>query len=221
MRQTIRHARKVAASPRRFRVIEVAEQLLRQSDFGCRSSLTEAVCIRYNLQRRPWCDLKRSAVFKGGRLSEWDTKTGWTGGSPPSDSAPYQMDSYNQSGAFACPGLNLWPLKVLGHLWSRNHGCQESEELLKTVNTVDLLRNQQIGPNVYPGVPAEYTNRRDEQQRGRKPPSCSISPATWRISRSKARMRVQASVPSVDEQLQGFRARQAEAVLVPVTPTAT
>ncbi len=28
---------------------------------------------------------------------------------------------------------------------------------------VELLRNQQTGPNVYPGVPAEYTNWRDEQ----------------------------------------------------------
>ena len=31
-------------------------------------------------------------------------------------------------------------------------------------NTVDLLRNAQAGPNVYPGVPAEFTNWRDEQQ---------------------------------------------------------
>ena len=31
-------------------------------------------------------------------------------------------------------------------------------------NTVELLRNAQIGPNVYPGVPAEFTNWRDEQQ---------------------------------------------------------
>jgi len=30
-------------------------------------------------------------------------------------------------------------------------------------NTVELLRNQQTGPNVYPGVPPEYTNWRDEQ----------------------------------------------------------
>ncbi|MBC2651634.1 aminomethyl transferase family protein [Novosphingobium flavum] len=29
---------------------------------------------------------------------------------------------------------------------------------------VDFLRNQQVGPNVYPGVPAEYTNWRDEQR---------------------------------------------------------
>ena len=39
------------------------------------------------------------------------------------------------------------------------------EELLQTVsNPVELLRNQQTGPNAYPGVPAEYTNWRDEQR---------------------------------------------------------
>jgi glycine cleavage system aminomethyltransferase T len=31
-------------------------------------------------------------------------------------------------------------------------------------NIVELLRNQQSGPNVYPGVPAEYSNWRSEQQ---------------------------------------------------------
>lgn len=31
-------------------------------------------------------------------------------------------------------------------------------------NIVEFLRNQQSGPNVYPGVPAEYTNWRDEQR---------------------------------------------------------
>ncbi|WP_296681029.1 aminomethyl transferase family protein [Novosphingobium sp.] len=29
---------------------------------------------------------------------------------------------------------------------------------------VDLLRNQQVGPNVYPGVPAEFSNWRNEQR---------------------------------------------------------
>ena len=39
------------------------------------------------------------------------------------------------------------------------------EDVLQSAkNTVDLLRNQQTGPNVYPGVPAEYTNWRDEQK---------------------------------------------------------
>ena len=38
------------------------------------------------------------------------------------------------------------------------------EDLLQnTPSTVDMLRNAQVGPNVYPGVPAEYTNWRDEQ----------------------------------------------------------
>jgi syringate O-demethylase len=38
------------------------------------------------------------------------------------------------------------------------------EELLRAAgNPVDLLRNAQAGPNVYPGVPAEFTNWRDEQ----------------------------------------------------------
>ena len=39
------------------------------------------------------------------------------------------------------------------------------EDLLATAdNPVELLRNAQAGPNVYPGVPAEFTNWRDEQR---------------------------------------------------------
>ncbi len=39
------------------------------------------------------------------------------------------------------------------------------EDLLSTAkNPVEYLRNSQAGPNVYPGVPAEFTNWRDEQQ---------------------------------------------------------
>jgi syringate O-demethylase len=38
------------------------------------------------------------------------------------------------------------------------------EDLLATAeNTVDLLRNSKGSPNVYPGVPAEFTNWQDEQ----------------------------------------------------------
>ena len=29
---------------------------------------------------------------------------------------------------------------------------------------VEFLRNQQVGPNAYPGVPGEYSNWRDEQR---------------------------------------------------------
>src|SRR6202021_3460837 len=39
------------------------------------------------------------------------------------------------------------------------------ESLLNSAgDIVEFLRNQQAGPNVYPGVPAEYTNWRDEQR---------------------------------------------------------
>jgi syringate O-demethylase len=38
------------------------------------------------------------------------------------------------------------------------------EKLQEQGDIVDFLRNQQTGPNVYPGVPAEYSNWRDEQR---------------------------------------------------------
>jgi glycine cleavage system aminomethyltransferase T len=39
------------------------------------------------------------------------------------------------------------------------------EELIQAAgNPVEMLRNSPSGPNVYPGVPPEYTNWRDEQQ---------------------------------------------------------
>ena len=39
------------------------------------------------------------------------------------------------------------------------------EDVLRDAgDIVEFLRNQQSGPNVYPGVPAEYTNWRDEQR---------------------------------------------------------
>jgi len=38
------------------------------------------------------------------------------------------------------------------------------EKLDASGSIVELLRNQQVGPNVYPGVPAEYSNWRNEQK---------------------------------------------------------
>ena len=37
------------------------------------------------------------------------------------------------------------------------------QKLDQAGDTVEFLRNQQVGPNVYPGVPAEYSNWRNEQ----------------------------------------------------------
>jgi vanillate/3-O-methylgallate O-demethylase len=42
------------------------------------------------------------------------------------------------------------------------------EEILKTRNPVEMLRNSQLGAYVYPVVPAEFTNWRDEQVAWRK-----------------------------------------------------
>ena len=43
------------------------------------------------------------------------------------------------------------------------------EDLIQAAgNPVDMLRNSQTGPNVYPGVPPEFTNWRDEQQAWQK-----------------------------------------------------
>lgn len=43
------------------------------------------------------------------------------------------------------------------------------EDLIQAAgNPVDMLRNSQTGPNVYPGVPPEFTNWRDEQEAWQK-----------------------------------------------------
>ncbi len=46
---------------------------------------------------------------------------------------------------------------------------QNLESLLKSAgNTVDMLRNSQIGAYVYPVVPSEFYNWRDEQRAWRE-----------------------------------------------------
>src|SRR4051794_25202770 len=37
------------------------------------------------------------------------------------------------------------------------------ERLQAATSPIEMLRNAQAGPNVYPGVPPEYSNWRDEQ----------------------------------------------------------
>jgi glycine cleavage system aminomethyltransferase T len=52
---------------------------------------------------------------------------------------------------------------AVGNASMKNESSLESL-LQSTGSVVELLRNQQVGPNAYPGVPAEYTNWRDEQR---------------------------------------------------------
>lgn len=47
--------------------------------------------------------------------------------------------------------------------------AESLQELIDSIgNPVDMLRNAQVGPNPYPGVPAEFTNWRDEQEAWQK-----------------------------------------------------
>jgi syringate O-demethylase len=47
-------------------------------------------------------------------------------------------------------------------------------------STVEMLRNAQAGPNVYPGVPPEFTNWRDEQQAWQE--SCVLYNQTYHMA---------------------------------------
>ena len=52
-------------------------------------------------------------------------------------------------------------------------------------NTVEMLRNSQIGAYVYPVVPAEFTNWRRSNGPGAIPPCCSTSRTTWSTCSSR------------------------------------
>ena len=92
------------------------------------------------------------------------------------------------------------------------------EELLQTKkNLVDFLRNQQTGPNVYPGVPAEYTNWRDEQRAWQNTACCSTSPITWPISPWKGRMRSSCCPTLSINSFKNFEPNKAKQ-FVPCTP---
>src|SRR6185312_13764872 len=65
-----------------------------------------------------------------------------------------------------------------GHPFQAGHPFQTAESRMSTQSLedllqaapspVELLRNSQAGPNVYPGVQPEYTNWRDEQRAWQK-----------------------------------------------------
>ena len=55
------------------------------------------------------------------------------------------------------------------------------EDLLQTVNPVELLRNSSEGAYVYPVVPTEFSNWKAEQNAWAKTRSLHIT-AAWRVS---------------------------------------
>ena len=93
------------------------------------------------------------------------------------------------------------------------------ESLLQsTGNIVDFLRNQQTGPNVYPGVPAEYTNWRDEQWAWQQTARAVQPVLPHGGPRGRRPGRLRAAQPSRHQQLQGLRAVDKAKQFVPVTP---
>ena len=85
------------------------------------------------------------------------------------------------------------------------------EDLLQTANPVELLRNSQEGAYVYPVVPSEFSNWRDEQLAWAKPRCCSTSRTTWRTLH-QGPGRAQADVPPRHQHLQEFPAEHGQAV---------
>ncbi len=61
--------------------------------------------------------------------------------------------------------------------------------LAKAGNTVEMLRNSQIGAYVYPVVAGEFSNWRTEQWACVTRPCCSTRRTTWSTSTSAARTR--------------------------------
>ena len=52
------------------------------------------------------------------------------------------------------------------------------DKLQAAASPVEMARNSQIGPYVYPAVPAEFSNWRDEQVAWRRPARSSTSRTT-------------------------------------------
>ena len=87
------------------------------------------------------------------------------------------------------------------------------EDLLATApSPVELLRNSQAGPNVYPGVPAEYTNWRDEQTAWQK--TCVLFNQSYHMADLAVGGpgRAEAAVAPRRQQLRGLRRRQGQAL---------
>ena len=79
-------------------------------------------------------------------------------------------------------------------------------------NIVEFLRNQQTGPNAYPGVPAEYSNWRDEQWAWQHTAVLYNQSYHMVDLAVEGPGRLRDAQPSRHQQLQGLRRRQGQAV---------
>ena len=105
---------------------------------------------------------------------------------------------------------------------SNRSSVQSLESLLSSAgNVVELLRNQQAGPNVYPGVPAEYTNWRDEQRAWQQ--TCVLFNQSYHMAELMVEGpdALRLSQWTGHQQLRGLHARQGQAVRARAVTTAT
>ena len=88
-------------------------------------------------------------------------------------------------------------------------------------NPVTLLRNQQTGPNVYPGVPPEYTNWRDETQAWQK--TCVLFNQSYHMADLlvEGPDAAEAALAPRRQQLRRLRRGQGQAVRARAATTAT
>ncbi len=99
---------------------------------------------------------------------------------------------------------------------------QSLEALLQTVgNPVTLVRNSQIGPYVYPKVPSEFSNWRDEQHAWRE--TCCLFDQSHHMTDMyiKGPDALKLLSDARGQQLRDLRRQQGEAVRRRATTTAT
>ena len=96
------------------------------------------------------------------------------------------------------------------------------EDLLDDAGSpVELLRNSQAGPNVYPGVPAEFTNWRDEQQAWQQ--TCVLFNQSYHMAdlAVEGPDALEAALPPRRQQLRRVRGRTRRSTSCRARPTAT
>src|SRR5665213_3050706 len=95
------------------------------------------------------------------RMPSWPSSSSWP--RKFGDERPLRNSTASTGRAAAAPNG-----KPSIHRGRRVMAGKNLEEIVKSVNPVEMLRNSQLGAYVYPVVPSEFTNWRDEQMAWRK-----------------------------------------------------